>query len=1235
MSSPPRTIDTFSVYIPMDRRQVLARGITLPDRLHGAALFADISGFTPLTEALVRELGPQRGAEELTHHLNLVYDALVTELHRYGGSVISFSGDAITCWLDGDTGLRATACALAMQKAMAGFASVAIPSGKTVSLAMKAAVATGSARRFVVGDPKIQLIDVLAGVTLDCLVAAEHQARKGEVVLDPAAVASLAGQVRFAAWRDDGETGRRFGVVEGLVSPIAESPWPPLPGGALSEKEVRPWLLPPVYQRLKSGQGEFLAELRPAVALFLRFGGIDYDEDEEAGAKLNAYISWVQSILTRYEGTALQLTIGDKGSYLYAAFGAPLAHEDDAARAVSAALDLRQPPPDLDFIGQVQIGLSQGRMRTGSYGGTQRHTYGVLGDDVNLAARLMQAAGPGQIFVSQTVRQAAADTFAWARLPALNVKGKAEPVMVFSVDGLRERRSFRLQEPDYDLPMVGREAELALAEDRLAEALARKGQFIGIMAAAGMGKSRLVAEIIRLARSRGLTGYGGECQSYGQNISYLVWQPIWRGFFGLDPAWEVADQIKELEKQLTRIDPALLPRLPLLGAVLNLSIPDNELTQTFDAKLRKTSLESLLVDCLRARATETPLLIVLEDCHWLDPLSLELLEVIGPAVVDLPVLVVLAYRPPELQHLRPPWAAVLPRYTEITLEDFTPDEAQQLIRLKLAQFSDTEGEIPPDLVERITSRAQGNPFYIEELLNYLRDRGIDPRDSEALTRLDLPASLHSLILSRIDQLSESQKITMKIASVIGRLFRAQWLWGMYPELGQPERVKSDLEALNRLDLTPMDTPEPELLYLFKHIVTQEVAYESLPYAMRALLHDQLGRFIERRYRERIDEYIDLLAFHYERSENEAKKREYLLKAGQAAQADYANEAAIDYFQRVLPLLPSTEKVAVMLKLGEVLVVVGRWDEAGTLYEESLALAEQLDDRPAQASCQTAMGELLWKKGLYAEALAWLERAQTGFEALDDPAGVALVLHRKGTLAAQQGDYEAARARWNESLAIRQRLDDQPGVASLLSNLGIIAQYQGDNETARQLYEQGLAIRDRLGDKWAIAVSLDNLGYLDLGQGNYEAARRRLEEAVSLQREVGDRYYLANALNNLGNAVRGQGDYETARALYAEGLAINRTLGDHRAIAYLLEDIGCLAVLQGRPRHALRLTAAAEVLREAAGAPLAPTEREDLERRLAPAHDSLGEAGAASALAEGSSMSLEQAIEQALEPRHQP
>ncbi|MCB9006927.1 MAG: tetratricopeptide repeat protein [Ardenticatenaceae bacterium] len=1181
-------------YIPMDRRQALYRGEKLPDPAHGSALFADISGFTPLTERLVQDLGPQRGAEEVTKHLNRVYDGLVDELHRYGGSVISFSGDAITCWLEGDNGFRATSCALAMQAVMQQAQTIRIPSGE-ITLAMKTAVVTGTARRFLIGNPRVQLIDVLAGKLLDRLISAEHEAQKGEVILDDVTIDNLGARVEIKAWRQNPLTGDHFGVVARLENMSIPAYWPPIPADALDETITRRWLLPPVFRRLQEGGGEFLAELRPVVALFVSFSGIDYDADEEAETKLDTFVQNVQEILSRYDSNLLQLTIGDKGSSLYVAFGAPFAHEDDSIRAISVALELQELADRLPYISPLQIGICQGRLRSGAYGGTMRRTYGALGDSVNTAARLMQAAVPGQILVAEATMQQTREKFSWEQLPPITVKGKAEPLSVYAVARRRVQTTIRLQEPQYALPMVGRAAEQTQIQEKIAEVKAGEGQVVTISGEAGIGKSRLVAQIIRLAGEQEFLSLGGECQSYGTNTSYLVWQRIWQDFFALSPEMTAEEQIEHIGTQLQGFNPALLPRLPLLGAVLRLAIPDNELTQTFDAQLRKVSLESLLVECLRARAEETAVFMVLEDCHWLDPLSFDLLEVVARAIADRPILIVLAVRSPDANRVQSAAFRHIPNFTEIKLNEFTPEEAEHLMSLKMEQLTQAKIKIPRLLRDKITERAAGNPFYIEELLNYLQSQSAIA--GQILQDLDLPTSLHSLILSRIDQLTESQRNTIKVASVIGRLFRAAMLWGAYPPLGGPQQVKADLEALEQLDLTPQDTPEPELTYLFKNVVTQEVAYESLPFATRAMLHDLIGQYIELNYSGMLSQYVGLLAYHYGRSDNEVKKREYLLRAGEVAQAEYANEAAIEYFRRVLPLLPEPDRAAVMRKLGNVLELLGQWDEASDLYIQALQLARKHQNQQEEAWCEAAQAELLRKRGRYEEATKHLEAARMTFEKLEDESGVAQAYHSAGTLAAQQGQYENAKTLYEQSLALRQELDQPAMIAALLSNLAIIARFQGDLSESRRLNEQALEIRRQVGDRRTIANSLNNLGNAVRNLGDLAKARSHLEEALQLQREVGDRWAIANSLNNLGNVVRDQSDFEAAHQFYVESLTINHEFGDRRAIAYVLEDMAALAALQNEASRALQLVGAAKTLRKEIGTPLSAVEKAQLDGRL--------------------------------------
>jgi adenylate cyclase len=424
--------DNLHTYLPQDRRRALARGESLPDRTNGAALLADISGFTPLTQALVRLLGPRQGAEVLTHRLESVYTALIAEVDRAGGSVIGFAGDAVTCWFDAADGRaeqRAVTCALAMQQAIVGLATIPLPDRTNATLALKTAVSSGPARRFVVGDPAIQRLDTLAGDTISRTAVAEHLAAPGELIVDSATATALQAMLLRLEWREDGETGERFAAVQ-AVTQTNEYAIPPVTAQPISPEQCREWLLPAVYERELSGYGAFLTELRPTVALFLRFIGIDYEQDE-AGTQLDTFICQVQTIINRYEGVLLQLTIGDKGSYLYAAFGAPVAHEDDARRAVEAALELKRAADGLASLQPVQIGISRGTMRTGAYGGTTRLTYGVLGDDANLAARLMSNAAPGEILVSKRLQSATAADFAFVAYPAVQFKGKAEPCARF------------------------------------------------------------------------------------------------------------------------------------------------------------------------------------------------------------------------------------------------------------------------------------------------------------------------------------------------------------------------------------------------------------------------------------------------------------------------------------------------------------------------------------------------------------------------------------------------------------------------------------------------------------------------------------------------------------------------------------------------------------------------------------------------------------------------------------
>jgi tetratricopeptide (TPR) repeat protein len=370
--------------------------------------------------------------------------------------------------------------------------------------------------------------------------------------------------------------------------------------------------------------------------------------------------------------------------------------------------------------------------------------------------------------------------------------------------------------------------------------------------------------------------------------------------------------------------------------------------------------------------------------------------------------------------------------------------------------------------------------------------------------------------------------------------------------------------------------------------------------VRALLHARVGAYIEETQADAIDRHLDLLAHHYWHSDDLAKKRDYLGRAGDAAQAAYANAAAIDYFERLAPLVEQGARVEVLLKLGRVLELVGNWAPAAQVESDAMAIAAGLGDERALATCETALAEVARKQGRYDEAFERLDRAARKFRELGADSGLGRVLHLVGTVAAQRGDYAKAVDNYEASLQIRERIGDKTSMGGLLSNLGIVAEYRGDFERSRTFHERALALRTELGDRWSIANSMNCLGMVAVLQKRYAEARDWFDKSMLLNREVGDTWMVAICHNNLGNATRGLGEYDAARLHYAESLRAYRDYDDRWAMAFLLEDIGMLCARSGDVASAFRMIGCADALRDAIGTPRAPSHEAEIAQALAAA-----------------------------------
>ena len=1214
--------DNPQAYVPGDRRAALAHGEDLPRHTTGSALFVDISGFTSLTEALATELGARRGAEELTATLDRVFAALLERLHVWRGSVIYFSGDAVTAWLDGDDGLGAVACALEMQRVMADVGLVCTPGGREVRLGVKIAVATGSVHRFVVGDPDVQLIDVLAGRLTDSLASAEQVSESGDVVVDRGAMTSLADRVVIAEMRA-GEHGP-VGVVGGLAVAATDPGAVPAPP-VLPDDLVRSWVLPPVWDRMAAGRGEFLAELRPAVPVFLRFGGLDFEVDDTAPDRLDRFVRRTQRVFATHGGYVLQLTIGDKGAYLYAVFGAPVAHEDDAVRACSAALDLIADEEPLTVI-DLQVGIAGGRLRSGTYGHQQRRTFCCLGDAVNLAARLMSRAPAGEVWVHGGVADATAGRFAWDALEPVTVKGKASAVPVRVLRGRTTRSAGTPAPRSQREPIVGRGTELGLLRSLAAAAAAGEGHTVVVRAEAGTGKSRLVAELLEGLHRQEVTVAAGEATPVAGVSGYTAWRDVWRSLFGI--AGEGAG-LRDVSRAVAALDAGLVARAPLLGPLLGLALPDSGLTASFDGELRKTSLEDLLARLIRIRAARGPLVVVIEDAHWLDPLSRDLLGVVARATSSAAVLLVVTSRPDGTAHAGLPVTSAR-RVTDLALDALDPGAARDLAA---ARHRAVTGEEPSSTrLDLVVGRCEGNPFYLEQLVDHLAATGSD-RSPEAEDQ-ELPPSLHSLVLSRIDAQDEGPRRAMKVASIVGRTFRSALVAGAYPDLGDDDEVDGHLRAVAANRLVALEDPV-ERRFAFGHAVTRDVAYDSLPYGIRTVLHGRIGDALEREP-DGPRRHLDLLVHHYTRSEDIAQQRRYLLAAAEAARATYAVAAALDHLQQVLPLVEPDERPDVLLQLADAWEIDGDWTQAEDAAGRALEAAIEVGDRRSEGLAKVTHAELHRKQGRYADARAALDRAAMDFVEVDDAAGTARVLHLRGTLASQQGDPAAARAAYQASLDVRRGLGDEAGVAAMLTNLALVAEDEGDLELAERIGIDALARRRALGDRRAESVSLTNMGMLASARGELGLAMSRFEEAQRLAEEVGDPWVVAVGHHNLGNAARDLGRLEEVAEHLRAALEAYAEHDDRWSLAHLFEDVAVWCLVRGRQHdsESARLLGAAQRVREEIGAPRFPPTEAALAQALTPAvsagratrRPATAETGTLDgATADGHRMALEEAV----------
>jgi class 3 adenylate cyclase/tetratricopeptide (TPR) repeat protein len=956
---------------------------------------------------------------------------------------------------------------------------------------------------------------------------AEQQAAPGEVVLSP------------EAWElaHDGCTGERLadGGVRLMTAAISM--------GArarsratqnLSDDLVQTYVPDVVRARVAAGQAEWLAELRRVTAVFVNLLDVD-----PAAANLlepvQLAMAAIQPILERYEGSLKQVVVDDKGLTLITVFGLPLlAHEDDPARATRAALGVQAALGGLGL--RCAIGLATGRAFCGAVGSDVRREYDVIGEVMNLAARLMQAAGDG-ILCDAATYQAARARLRFQALPTILVKGKTDPVAVY-------RPIEPARKVDGPATMLGRTDERALLAERLGALEGGTGALVVIQGEPGIGKSRLLADLLERAQAQGLRSLTGAGDAIEKTTPYHPWRPIFAELMGLGGVEDVAERRRRVLAHV-QTDPEMARLAPLLSSVLPLDLPDNQLTSQLTGEVRADNTRELLIQLLQSAATgpgsgASPLVLVLDDAHWFDSASWALTRQVVAQV--RPLLLVLATRPlveplpDDYRRLRQD-----PATECLRLEPLSPHDTLTLVCDRLGVR-----RLPEPVAALIEERAQGNPFFSEELAYALRDTGLI-RITEgtctiapgagALSAVSLPETMQGVVAARIDRLLPGQELTLKVASVIGRLFGFRLLRNVHPIEADRSVLRGYLDDLARQDFTVLDTPEPDLAYLFKHVVTQEVAYSLLLYAQRRQLHRAVAEWYEQTQADDLPALYPLLAYHWGRAEEPTKTLTYLELAGEQALRVGAYQEAVDFLTEAVSLAGTTQPAPEALRqarwhrqLGDAYMGLGRLPESRQHADQAVALLGSpvpttplrlLSDLSQQALQQSV--HRIWParlvRGTPAGRSAALE-ATRAFERLAflnyyanaKGPGISAVLH---------------------AVNLAERAGPSPELARAYASMSVAAGVVQLHTLARSYARKALEIARAEHDLPALAFVLVATSTYHNSVGNWTTAREGLLEGLGIAQRLGDQRRWGELAAGLAVAMYFQGQFDRLAAWQAE------------------------------------------------------------------------------------------------------
>jgi class 3 adenylate cyclase/tetratricopeptide (TPR) repeat protein len=924
------------------------------------------------------------------------------------------------------------------------------------------------------------------------------------------------------------EPGARF--CDQCATPLAGEP--PAPRGPLRpESAPRAYTPKHLTDRILQSKSAIEGERKHVTVLFVDIAGYtslsERLDPEQVHALMDRCFRHILEEVHRYEGTVNQFT----GDGVMALFGAPIALEGAPRRAIMAALGMQRSLESLrqEMLAEggpdvrMRVGIHSGPVVVGRIGDDLRMDYTAVGDTTNLADRLQRLAPPGSIYISEATEHLVSGFFDLVDLGPQRVKGKAEPVHAFEVVGERAVRGRIEATADAGLtPLVGRGRELDLLWSAFESARAGNGQVAFLVGEAGIGKSRLLSEFRRKLGDEPHTWIEGRCTSYGEHTAFYAIIDALRRRFGLEDKDGEATALAKVQEAQEAVGGDLDWTLPFVRSLLSLPAGDRAVAEMDAVTRRSETVRALHARILRA-AERNPLIFVVEDLHWIDAASEEFLTFLADSIPAMRVLLVFAHRP-GYQH---PFGD-RSYHTRISLQPLSASE--------MADMADSILEtstLPDEVRGLITSKAEGNPFFVEEVTKSLLEEGVLHLEqgrvevAGPVEDVSVPDSITDVLMARIDRLPDEPKRAIQVASVIGREFALRLLERI-SEAG--DRVSAVVEDLRALELILQKSAYPELAFMFKHALTCDVAYESVLLQRRKTLHRIVGAAIEELYRDRLVEHLDALAYHFTLGEEWERAFEYHDRASEKAADAFANHAAAEHCRQALAVaehlaeaVPDAKRLRLEERLGKACWCVNRFAASGDAYLRAADLAAEPAVRATNLG--RAANSLIWGHD-YDRARTTTDEALTLARAIHSPAAEAVGLSCRYEQSMVEGETQAGHL-VNEAAPLAERSGDAEAIVFALVQQAQYAEWHGTYGAAVSIAERACTLARSeqlthlaLQPNWILGKALCCLG-------EYGRALSVLREGLELSDRVGDRAFKTRLLNTLGWCCSELGSHERA------------------------------------------------------------------------------------------------------------